>query len=76
MANIDAYQSILERDVPTKFRVPGGASAIVEKGQLIAKNAWGYANLDTRELVTTDTVFPICSISKQCAVRRSQKNTH
>lgn len=60
------FQQILEHDVPSSFRVPGGVAAIVKEGEVVAKHVWGYANLDTRELMTSSTIFPICSISKQC----------
>lgn len=58
-------QQLLERDVPTKFRVPGGAAAVISNGQVVAEHVWGFANIDTREPVTPGTVYPICSISKQ-----------
>lgn len=58
-------QRLLERDVPTTFRVPGGAAAIVSNGEVVAEHVWGFANIDTREAITSDTVYPICSISKQ-----------
>lgn len=32
---------------------------------MLGKKAWGYADLDLRIPMTTKTVFPICSISKQ-----------
>lgn len=65
MTATDACQQRLEHDVPSAFRVPGGAAAVIKDGELIAKHSWGYANIDTREPVTTNTIFPICSISKQ-----------
>lgn len=58
-------QQLLEYDVPSTFRVPGGAIAVLRDGEVIAKHAWGYANLETREAVKVDTIYPICSISKQ-----------
>lgn len=72
MASTTDYKQILECDVPTKFRVPGGAAAILKDGEVVAKHAWGYANLDTRAPMSTETVFPICSISKQCVSNRHQ----
>ncbi|KAK5104468.1 hypothetical protein LTS08_002357 [Lithohypha guttulata] len=39
--------------------------AIIKDGELAAKHVWGYANIDTREPITPQTIFPICSISKQ-----------
>lgn len=65
MAATADVQQILEQDVPTAFRVPGCAMAVLRDGEVIAKYTWGYANLDTRAPVTPSTIFPICSISKQ-----------
>lgn len=70
MASTIDYQRVLEHDVPTTFRVPGGAAAILSKGTLVAEHCWGYANIDTREPVSSSTIFPICSISKQYVTER------
>jgi len=43
----------------------GGVVAVVQNGKVLGKKAWGYADLDQRIPMTTKTVFPICSISKQ-----------
>lgn len=51
--------------VPSTFRGPGGAVAVVKDGELAGQRVWGYADLDARALMTPKTIFPICSISKQ-----------
>ncbi|KPI36120.1 D-aminopeptidase [Cyphellophora attinorum] len=62
---MDNPQAFLEHDLASRWQAPGCAAAIVKDGQLLAKHAWGYANLETRAPLTTETIFPICSISKQ-----------
>ena len=59
--------------IPHLHRGPGGVAAVLENGEVIAKRAWGYADLDSRIPMTTTTAFPICSISKQmvCLVMES-----
>lgn len=52
-------------EVPSKFRCPGGAVAVIREGELAGQHAWGFANIDQRIPMTTQTIFPICSISKQ-----------
>lgn len=59
------YKHLLEHDLPTAFRVPGCASAILKDGQVVAQHTWGYADLANKVPVTPETIFPICSISKQ-----------
>lgn len=68
-------QQILEA-IPSIYRGPGGAIAIVKDGELIAQKTWGYANLDERIPITPQTIMPICSISKQmvCALLLDLEN--
>jgi CubicO group peptidase (beta-lactamase class C family) len=47
------------------FKVPGVAIAVVKDGQVVKMQGYGFANRETREPVTTDTVFKIGSVSKQ-----------
>ncbi|MGH6762406.1 MAG: D-aminopeptidase [Phyllobacterium sp.] len=58
------------RALPSSFKGPGGVAGVVKDGQVIMREAWGYADLATRRPMTTGTLMPICSISKQftCAV--------
>ena len=65
----EEVQQILE-SIPSQYRGPGGALAVLKDGEVIAQKTWGYANLDKRTKVHPKTLFPICSISKQmvCAL--------
>jgi CubicO group peptidase (beta-lactamase class C family) len=51
--------------LPHLRRGTGGVAAVVKDGKVLGKKAWGYADIDLRHPLTTTTVFPICSISKQ-----------
>jgi len=68
-------QQILEA-IPSLYRGPGGAVAVLKDGEVIAEKTWGYADLDRRIPVTTQTLMPICSISKQmvCALLMDLEN--
>jgi len=59
--------------VPHLQRGPGGAVGVVKDGKVVGKRAWGYADTTQRIPMTTQTHFPICSISKQmvCLVMQS-----
>lgn len=46
-------------------RFPGVAVAVRVNQQLAHLNCYGYANLETEELITPDTVFDLGSLSKQ-----------
>jgi CubicO group peptidase (beta-lactamase class C family) len=63
-ASTDKIDAILD-EVPHLRRGTGGVVAVVKDGKMVGKKAWGYADLDQRIPMTTKTVFPICSISKQ-----------
>lgn len=60
-----AYISNILTDIPTRFRGPGGAVAVLQDGKLLGQQCWGYADLKQRIPMTADTMMPICSISKQ-----------
>lgn len=60
----DTINNILN-SLPHLRRGTGGVAAVVKDGKVLGKKAWGYADLDLRIPMTTKTVFPICSISKQ-----------
>ncbi|KAH8880947.1 beta-lactamase-type transpeptidase [Thozetella sp. PMI_491] len=57
-------QQILQK-VPQLYRGPGGAVAVVKDGELVGEHVWGYANLNKHIPLASDTIMPICSISKQ-----------
>jgi D-aminopeptidase len=51
--------------LPHRFPGAGGAVAVLRDGQVMARHAWGYADLERRIPFTAQTMFLICSISKQ-----------
>ena len=51
--------------LPNRFQGAGGAVAVLRDGQIMARHAWGYADLERRIPFTPSTMFLICSISKQ-----------
>lgn len=57
---------------------PGGAIGIVKDGVPLAQRAWGFADLNQRIPMTRETMFPICSITKQmvCAVLQTLRDNH
>ncbi|MGI4801239.1 MAG: D-aminopeptidase [Janthinobacterium lividum] len=60
--------SALERavsDVPHQFPGPGGACAVLRDGEILARHAWGWADAERQIPFTPDTLFRICSITKQ-----------
>ncbi len=60
--------------LPQRFKGPGGAVAIVKDGVVAARQAWGFADLQRHVPFTPETLFPICSITKQftCALLLDQ----
>ena len=71
-ASTDNIDDILN-SLPHLRRGTGGVAAVVQNGKVLGRKAWGYADLNQRIPMTTKTVFPICSISKQmvCLVMQS-----
>lgn len=60
----------LIREFPELYPGPGGAIAIVKDGQILARESWGYINLERHIPFTPRATFRICSITKQftCAL--------
>ena len=65
-ARLDRALQALSRDYPG----PGGAVAVLRRGEVLARHAWGYANAERRIPFTPRSLFRICSITKQftCAL--------
>jgi D-aminopeptidase len=63
---LDAALAALPRDYPG----PGGAVAVIERGTVIARHAWGWADSERRVAFTPATPFLMCSITKHftCAL--------
>ncbi|KAE8372475.1 beta-lactamase/transpeptidase-like protein [Aspergillus bertholletiae] len=61
------YQSIqhILEGVPSRYRGPGGAIAVVQDGELVGEHVWGYADMQKLVAMTPSTLMPICSITKQ-----------
>lgn len=53
------------RTLPERFRGPGGVAGVVRNGEVVARQAWGYADMAAGRAMTPSTRMPICSISKQ-----------
>ena len=52
-------------DLPSAYPGPGGAVAVVHKGEVVVRHAWGYANAELRIPFTPKSSFRMCSITKQ-----------
>jgi D-aminopeptidase len=71
-ATIAAMEKALET-VPIAYPGAGGAIAVVREGEVLARHSWGWADLERRLPFTPQTLFRVCSISKQftCATMLS-----
>ncbi len=66
MSSIDTTRLEATLDgLPDRFRGPGGVAGVVKDGRIVAARAWGHADRDTHQPMTSATRLPICSISKQ-----------
>jgi CubicO group peptidase (beta-lactamase class C family) len=54
----------LVAEVMAEWRIPGLAMAVVRKDEPPLLRCWGMRDIDNGAPVTSDTVFPICSITK------------
>ncbi|MDA1050185.1 MAG: serine hydrolase [Planctomycetota bacterium] len=52
------------REFMKQHRVPGASLAVTDQGRVVFARGYGYADVATREQVTTDSLFRIASISK------------
>jgi len=51
--------------LPVDHPGPGGAAAVIRNGEILLRHAWGWANTERRIRFTPQTLFRICSITKQ-----------
>lgn len=51
--------------LPRSFSGPGGAAAVLRDGEILARHAWGWANAERRIPFTPQSLFRMCSITKQ-----------
>ncbi len=53
------------KTMPRAYPGPGGACAVLHRGEVLVRHAWGWANAERRIPFTPATLFRICSITKQ-----------
>ncbi len=51
--------------LPRTYPGPGGAVAVLRGGETLVRHAWGWANAERRIAFTPQTLFRMCSITKQ-----------
>src|SRR5215203_2624622 len=51
-------------DLMRKYKIPGGAIAVVRDGKLIYARGFGYADVENKSPVQPDALFRIASVSK------------
>lgn len=61
LVEIEKYVNSL----PDLYKGPGGAVAVIQDGEVVLKQCWGYADLASRREIKPDTRFAICSVTKQ-----------
>ena len=69
----DSQYAALEQALnllPGRYRGPAGVAGVVKDGEVIARRAWGFADMERRYPMTSATRLPICSITKHmtCAL--------
>lgn len=60
----DNVKRILQT-IPSRYRGPGGAVAVLKDGELVHEQIWGYADMEKRIPMSSQVLLPICSITKQ-----------
>ncbi|QDH25811.1 D-aminopeptidase [Neokomagataea tanensis] len=63
------------RSLPQRYPGPGGAVAVLHRGEVIIRHSWGYANAERRLPFTPSTLFRMCSITKQFTCAAMLQNT-
>ena len=51
--------------LPRAYPGPGGAVAVLREGETLVRHAWGWANAERRIAFTPQSLFRMCSITKQ-----------
>ncbi len=60
--------------IPARYIGPGGAIAVLRHGEILARHSWGWSDAERRIPFTPETMFLVCSITKQftCALMLDQ----
>jgi len=64
---INEFTDFLDRRIPAlmeSYAIPGVAIALIDQGEVVWLKAYGYADLEEKRLMTTDTICRVQSISK------------
>lgn len=51
--------------IARKYPGPGGAIAVLKRGEVLIRHTWGWANAERRIPFTPKSLFRMCSITKQ-----------
>jgi D-aminopeptidase len=65
MSTIAARLEACISAMPAAFPGPGGAAAVLRQGEILVRHAWGFANAERRIPFSPQTLFRMCSITKQ-----------
>lgn len=66
-APIEMFTAHMDKHIPALMRlydIPGASITLVKGGKIVWSNAYGYADLESRRKLTTDTPMRVQSISK------------
>ena len=65
MSTIASRLEACVKALPSTFVGPGGAVAVLRQSEILVRHAWGFANAERRIAFTPQTLFRMCSITKQ-----------
>ncbi|MCW5979030.1 MAG: serine hydrolase [Bryobacteraceae bacterium] len=65
--NLDGFDEFMAKAMQ-EFKVPGAAVAVVKDGKILLARGYGYRDVSRKLPITTETMFPIASITKSFTV--------
>ena len=65
--NISSIDSFIKNEMKER-QIPGLSIAIVEKGKVVHKNAYGYSVIEHKVPAKIETIYELASITKQFIV--------
>jgi CubicO group peptidase (beta-lactamase class C family) len=60
---LDQFDALVA-EVMAEWQIPGLAMAVVRKGEPVLLRCWGLRDVEAGAPVGSDTLFPICSVTK------------